>query len=291
MITMENYEEYMVMHADGELQPHEEQALQAFLSANPQLQGEMDIYSSIRLAPDPTQAYEHKKSLLKPEGKAMAFPAYRTWAMAAGVAAILVIGAVVALRDGGSNSTGNSQVAAVAPAHTEHTQTIQPTAAPAATVTTTKSEAVAAVEDNTTVTPVNTAKHATSNAGNNSTKAVKQEVKSGNDNDVLVATTRPRQELQNIQTTGMQQLPVSASQPESLPLAATHDVAVNTTSEQNEPNWFDKLPVDEDKKNNINTVATAVANGCEKISAFKKTSLDKIGFSMRVEKKKLIVSF
>lgn len=287
MITMENYEEYMVMHADGELQPHEEQALQAFLSEHPQLQGEMDIYSSIRLEPDHTQVYEHKKSLLKPEGKAIALPAYRTWAMAAGVAAILVIGAVVALRDGGSNST-NNQVASVTPAHTEHAQPITTLSATPATVT--QNAVVAVTEHNTTATPVTTIKHATTNAVNNSNATVKQQVKNSNNNDVLVATTRPRQELQNVKTAGMQQLPVATALPAALPLAATQELAISTAPEQNE-NWFDKLPLDEEKKKNINTVASAVANGCEKISAFKKSSLDKIGFSMRVEKKKLIVSF
>lgn len=289
MITMENYEEYMVMHADGELQPHEEQALQAFLSEHPQLQGEMDIYSSIRLQPDHTQMYEHKKSLLKPEGKAITFPAYRTWAMAAGVAAILVIGAVVALRDGGSNSTTN-QVASATPTHTEHTQTVQPMPAATSTATATQNAEVAVTEHNTAATPVTTVKHATTNTVNNSNATVKQQVKYSNNNDVLVATTRPRQELQNVQTAGMQQLPVATAQPAALPLAATQDLAITTTPEQSE-NWFDKLPLDEEKKKNINTVASAVANGCEKISAFKKSSLDKIGFSMRVEKKKLIVSF
>ncbi len=287
MITMENYEEYMIMHADGELQPHEEQALQAFLSVNPQLQGEMDIYSSIRLTPDPTQVYAHKQALLKPEGKAIAFPAYRTWAMAAGVVAILAIGAVVALRDGGNNST-NNQVASVTPAPAQHTQPAQPSTTP--TVTTVKDAAVATVKDNTTANPVNHTKHATGNVTSNGKNIVKQPVTSNNNNDVLVATTRPHQELQQIQTAGMQQLPVSAATQEPIQLAANNELNINTAQEK-DPSWFDKLPLDEDKKKNINNVATAVANGCEKISAFKKSSLEKIGFSMRVEKKKLIVSF
>lgn len=287
MITMENYEEYMMMHADGELQPQEEQALQAFLSANPQLQGEMDIYSSIRLAPDHTQMYEHKQALLKPEGKAIAFPAYRTWAMAAGVAAILAIGAVVALRDGGSNSTTN-QVASVTPAHTEHTQPITTSSATPSTAT--KEAAVASVEKRTDANTITSAKHATGNAVGNNNTTVKQQVKNSNNNDVLVATTRPRTELQNIRAAEMQQLPVAQTQPAAVPLAAAQTLAMNTAPEPTE-NWFDKLPLDDEKKKNINNVASAVANGCEKISAFKKSSLDKIGFSMRVEKKKLIVSF
>ena len=290
MITMENYEEYMIMHADGELQPQEEQALQAFLSANPQLQGEMDIYSSIRLLPDHTQVYAHKQALLKPEGKAIAFPAYRTWAMAAGVAVILAIGAVVALRDGGSNST-NNQVASVTPAPAQHTQPAQPLTTPTvATVTTAKDATVATVKDNTTANPVNHTKHATGNVTSNGKNIVKQPVKINNNNDVLTATTRPRQELQQIQTAGMQQLPVSTATQEPMQLAANSELNINTAQEK-DPSWFDKLPLDEDKKKNINNVATAVANGCEKISAFKKSSLEKIGFSMRVEKKKLIVSF
>ena len=51
MISLENYEEYMILHADGELQPAEEQELMAFLDAHPELKAEMTAYDLTRLSP------------------------------------------------------------------------------------------------------------------------------------------------------------------------------------------------------------------------------------------------
>ena len=93
MISWENYEEYMMMHADGELQPAEVQELMAFLDANPALKSEMAIYDLTRLTPDESLTYHDKNSLLKPEPvkRIISFPQWRKYAIAAGIALLVFV--------------------------------------------------------------------------------------------------------------------------------------------------------------------------------------------------------
>ena len=292
MITMDNYEEYMMMQADGELQPHEAQALDAFLEDHPQLKAEMAIYNAVRLTPDHTEVYAHKQALLKPEAdkKIIALPRFKIYAMAAGVAAILMIGAVVALRDGGNNNANRNEQVARIDAKTGNAPSVIATS-PAAK-TTTVDTAAALAQQKTQVVNAAIAVKTVNKPGKNIAAGVPQvKAPANSNNDALAATARPHQQLENVPTASLQQLPVTAATPEPLQLAETDGITVFNTQQEREPNWFDKLPIDENKKKNINTVATAVASGCEKISSFKRNSLQKIGFSLRVEKKNLIVSF
>ncbi len=65
MVNMENYEEYMLLYADGELKPEEEQALLAFVHQHPELKAELDAYAATRMQPDETIVYKDKDSLLR----------------------------------------------------------------------------------------------------------------------------------------------------------------------------------------------------------------------------------
>jgi hypothetical protein len=91
MIGWDNYEEYMMMHADGELQPAEEQELMEFVAAHPELKAELKAYGLARLSPDETVIYSDKDSLLRsePSKRTIAFPQWRRYAIAAGVALLL----------------------------------------------------------------------------------------------------------------------------------------------------------------------------------------------------------
>jgi hypothetical protein len=94
MVTWDNYEEYMVMHADGELNASEEQALQAFISGHKELQSEMALYEQIRLSPDTTEVFVNKGQLLKqePAGRVISLKQWRSYGIAAGLAALLCLG-------------------------------------------------------------------------------------------------------------------------------------------------------------------------------------------------------
>jgi len=52
MVNLENYEEYMMMYADGELNEAETKALMDFVDANPELAKELEAYSATKLVPD-----------------------------------------------------------------------------------------------------------------------------------------------------------------------------------------------------------------------------------------------
>ena len=70
MVNLENYEEYMMMYADGELNEAETKALMDFVAANPELAKELEAYSATKLVPDTTMVYANKDQLMKapPEG-------------------------------------------------------------------------------------------------------------------------------------------------------------------------------------------------------------------------------
>lgn len=93
MVNKENYEEYMVLYADGELNPQEEAALLEYVKLHPNLQAELDLYASTKLMPDETIVYADKEALLKPEGggRTIFFGGWQTYAAAASVALLVAL--------------------------------------------------------------------------------------------------------------------------------------------------------------------------------------------------------
>jgi hypothetical protein len=96
MVTWENYEEYMLLSADGELNEAEQVSLQAFIALNPELQKEFEAYSIARFVPDNMIVYQQKDLLLKeePQKKTIAFKGWWAYSAAAGIAAIIGIWAL-----------------------------------------------------------------------------------------------------------------------------------------------------------------------------------------------------
>jgi hypothetical protein len=94
MVTLENYEEYLVLQADGELDAAGERALEAFLQLHPELREEQAIYEKVHLAPDMTQVFGNKESLLReePRGKIIAVGNWWRYSAAAGIAALIALG-------------------------------------------------------------------------------------------------------------------------------------------------------------------------------------------------------
>jgi hypothetical protein len=66
MVTKENYEEYLLLYADGELGGQEEKELLAFIAQHPELQKELDAYKAARLSPDTDVVFKDKQKLLRP---------------------------------------------------------------------------------------------------------------------------------------------------------------------------------------------------------------------------------
>lgn len=67
MVNMENYEEYMMLYADSELNAEEEKALLDFVKHHPELEADLKAYAATRLLPDMEQVFAGKQALLKTE--------------------------------------------------------------------------------------------------------------------------------------------------------------------------------------------------------------------------------
>ena len=65
MVTWENYEEYMLLDADGELNDEQIKALHEFIGLHPELKKEYDLLKATVLQPDNSIVYEQKQELIK----------------------------------------------------------------------------------------------------------------------------------------------------------------------------------------------------------------------------------
>ncbi|HEY9176314.1 MAG TPA: hypothetical protein VIN07_01425, partial [Flavipsychrobacter sp.] len=84
---------YMLLYADRELSPKQEQALLDFVQQHPELKAELDAYAATRLQPDEAVVFTGKDSLMKtePGGKTMWLGSWKTYAAAAGVVLFVVL--------------------------------------------------------------------------------------------------------------------------------------------------------------------------------------------------------
>jgi len=94
MVTWENYDEYMMLEADGELTHEEQQSLYRFIAANPALSNELELYRKARLTYDKHEVYIGKKALLKgfSGGLLMNLRSWQKYGLAACVAVLLCTG-------------------------------------------------------------------------------------------------------------------------------------------------------------------------------------------------------
>lgn len=94
MVTLENYEEYIVLLVDGELDTAGQAELEAFMQLHPELREELSLYENVRLTPDTTQVFENKESLLRkePGGRTINFTGWFRYGAAAGLALLIALG-------------------------------------------------------------------------------------------------------------------------------------------------------------------------------------------------------
>ncbi|MCB0695785.1 MAG: hypothetical protein KDC07_00390 [Chitinophagaceae bacterium] len=133
MVNMTNYEEYMLLYADGELNHEDEQALLAFVAQHPELQAELKAYAATRLQPDTTIVFEGKEDLMKDEPRkgAIWLNGWKTYAAAASVILFIALFAI--------NHSGEKQT-------TEQPVTIQELTPPKTTADTPPEKAIAQQE-------------------------------------------------------------------------------------------------------------------------------------------------
>ncbi len=276
MITWKNYEEYMMMHADGELKPAEEQELMSFLFDHPELQSELTAFSMAKMKPDTKLVFAKKEALLKPipATRVIAFAPWKRYAIAAGVAAILVLSFLKL----STNSSNNTPVLA-------KTEVVEP-----ATVTPQNSNPEPAIEIKKEAVPAPTAiAAATQKQTAVKHKAVKVSSAIHNTQPAataFVATTETIDRMAPATIKKYEESPkIIAATVTNVPTAAIY-----TDNDTEDKSFLDKLPINELKKQGMETVATALASGYDKVNTVRQ-GISESSITLRVEKRKLIVSF
>ncbi len=299
MITWENYEEYMVMHADGELLPEQEQALMSFLYEHPDLQAELTAFTMTKMVPDTTETYALKDTLLRPETAAkpvvMALPLWRRYAVAAAVVAMLAVpgyrymmqpsvtngqeyGAVAVntgktLPVAGNNNPATVATATSAAEQVTHVGANSPAVAAVATLPAAQSRPVRAtrttkaVRVGTTNTPRTTA-----------------------DSRVLAIAATDISPLEVVATQ-----PIKISEKNFVPVVTnTLPLAIEYTESNDESvaagSLLDKVPMSDTRRNGMKSFVADVATGYSRVSNVTQ-EIAQASLSFKIGKKQLKVSF
>jgi len=298
MVTKENYEEYLILQADGELSPHEEQELLAFLDRNPQLKSEMATYESARLLPDLSIQYGNKKALIKPESgtRFIGLINWRSYGIAAGIALLIIISGLV-FNKAGKNGTDNNNTALNNPIE-NHANPIAPqitTLSPSVTPSPhTPQKTIARVPGSATgiqkvnpvqnniyaaTVPSKTPKHLHKEPVNNYLPQHGREVMDAVSSlPVAVLNEMPLRETKD---KNLSIPPINTSLPQ---FAA---VAENTG---NKRSFIEKLPVDDVKKQGLEKLANSIGNTLDQIGSIKQEIKDN-SITLEIRNRKLVISF
>ena len=268
------------MHADGELLADEERELAAFISKHPQLKKEMDVYDLTRLKPDTTQVFADKNSLLKsvPAKRIIAFPQWRKYSIAAGVAVIVFISLFKYL-DNRKDTPRLTKVDSVS------SQVVSPVVANN-TIDQKRGNAVEK-QDTPNSKPVFSASPKVAVVPKiNKVPAKHVEIQREQMPVHDVAT------IDDMPLLRIKQLPCGTQRVE---ISAVRDVPVyvmQNNEEEVKRTLWDKLPIDDLKKKQLENIAGAAADIYEDISAAKQNLYDRsISIDVKLEKRKLVISF
>lgn len=116
MITMENYEGWLMRYADGALTREEREAVEAFLEQHPELREEMEEVAGVKVTPV-VATLPGKERLLKKEHEGFAW-----WRVAAAVALMALAGTTLLVLNRKPNEAGPM----VAQAHPEPAVAAEP---------------------------------------------------------------------------------------------------------------------------------------------------------------------
>lgn len=116
MITMENYEGWLMRYADGALTREEREAVEAFLEQHPELREEMEEVAGVRVTPV-VATLPGKERLLKKEREGFAW-----WRVAAAVVLMVLAGTTLLVLNREPNEAGPM----VAQAHPEPAVAAEP---------------------------------------------------------------------------------------------------------------------------------------------------------------------
>jgi hypothetical protein len=271
MVTWENYEEYMMMSADGELNPAEAQALSAFLEANPELKSELSAYETARLTPDTSLVFSDKRSLLKeePARRIIAFPQWQRYSAAAGIALIICLSFFKLWNTDNSNipMAKNDTI------KTMGTPTVQPTVQPQEAIASNAGANVVPVE------------------GQPAKKVTPRPVRK-NVNKLSVHTApvlaRANDNVERIEPVPMKEIPQTNVAAAAV-YAATSIPAIAVEKAAEPQSLLDKLHIEETKKAGMEDMAVAISQTYKKVNGLK--DFDPRHITVRIEKNQLKLTF
>lgn len=289
MITWENYEEYMVMHADGELSPAQEQELMSFLYEHPGLQSELTAFTMTKMIPDAAETYTRKESLLKPvpaaeKPKVIAFPVWRRYAVAAGLAALL-FGAAYKLWFPATHTDGiagaKTTPAATAPAN--------PVTMPPATDL--PAHPLAQAERTNIVPDVPTTAPARKTVDPNTRVPRRRTVVTahGEATPAMAVVTIDKLQAGDVKELEATQKNI-APDVTNVPALAIQYREDEIGDEGTAGSLIDRLPISDTKKTGMKTLASDVANGYSKVNSIGQ-EIARTNVSVSLRKKQLILSF
>ena len=281
MVTMDNYEEMMMLYADGELSHEQEQALLAFVAAHPELKKDLELYSNTRITADVAEVYPDKKVLLKPipVKHVIALPNWQRYAIASGIA-LLLFGSIYryTLQQTNQPEITDNHEKKSKPAFK---QTIIPV------VDTTHSQSTASATNikpglPTRVVPVN--------------KSVATSKKVVHKLIIHPSVVQPTVQshdsitLYGIVLATPNTLPNKNEPPAIQPLKEIPIPTMVASAPKAKSSLWDKLPIDELKKKKLGNMASEVADVYNGMSTPKPDAEDK-NITVRVTKRKILISF
>lgn len=292
MITWENYEEYMVMHADGELIPAQEQQLMSFLYEHPELQSELTAFTMTKMIPDARETYTHKASLLKqepmatpaPQPKVVALPLWRRYAVAAGIAALVFASGYGVY----ISNKGMDNVNGVAANTAKPTVTAPSSLAPApASQTTAPAVQTPATQTNQDAVATTEAKR--SSKVPHTSRAINKP----NTTRVPVEYAYAHTVIDPVAAAAVKEF--SAEQKNMAPAVTNVPaLAIQYREDDNEVatagSFIDKLPVADTKKDGMKSLANDAADQYSKVNAIRK-EIENANVTVSIKNKKLIFSF
>lgn len=266
MVNLENYEEYMMMYADGELNEAETKALMDFVAANPELAKELEAYSATKLVPDTTMVYANKEQLMKAPPAGGRTIGMRTWWMYAAAAAILLF--TVTIMRKGSDTADSPAVASNTPTVQQPVST-QPTQTP---VTDNKTEKDSNKEElhSNPIIPVNHESNI-ANAKSKKQKAKsiveerpKEEIKIAKEEKITPAPQQPAYKPENEPV--QQVLAQQTEKPNKADEISTPTEETNNEQPKQRRRLLDLLPISKNKKEGASMIASAVSKRVENVT-------------------------
>lgn len=282
MITWDNYEEYMVMQADGELNQAQEQELMNFLFEHPELQAELTTFTMLKLKPDNELVYSRKAQILKPVagGLVMKLNSWKQYAVAAGIALLMTIGGYNVI------VSQNSDNVQLANANRTSKQTI---------ATNIHSQVASTKDTQAQNANINVASQV--NQSNNTAIAI---LKSKNERAAIANEHKVEAQdneaiskpdiiaFEHIDAPATKALAINMSNDKPIieEVSIGYEFADNNTKQ----GFLDKLPISELKKGGLREVAASLTSGYEKVHAAKQ-EIYATDISVKIEKRKIVVSF